>query len=177
MARKKNKKGIEGELKSEIANKYAIRISAPHGYFPEDVDNLIKKLENTISLLEKETVTLSEALEKEKEEKKIIDKELRTMKMNMTIMDIPDTSTEEDFSMMSRLENINPDVGGPLEKIPEIIESRIPLDILEENKDEDVFDQFVSKTVNKPKKKIKLKEETNSHKANIYNSDGELDII
>ena len=41
---------------SEIARKYNIRVSAPHGYYPEDVDKVIADLDNQLTLLSKENI-------------------------------------------------------------------------------------------------------------------------
>lgn len=178
---KKKNLNIGTHEKSDVAKKYGLRISNPHGYFPEDVDKLILKLESQIETLEKETHQLEERLTIALDEKRMIDSEYKKMKMQMSLMEVPDTTTEEDFSMFGRLQNINEDVGNMPEKLPEIVESRIPLAILEDDgKDESVFDSLVSQSVNKPKKKnITIKEDNSSNKfkANIFNDDGTLDIL
>lgn len=176
MAFKKNKKSKEGFEKSDIAKKYGFRISTPNGYFPEDVDSIIEKLENQLSLLEKETINLEKQLEQTLEDKRLAEKELTRLKFDISLMEVPDTSANEDFSMLSRLENINSDVGGMPQDIPEIVEKDSPtLEVIEEEKTKDVFDELVS-TKNNIIKKQKAKPKVR-HSANIFNEDGTLDIL
>lgn len=173
MARK-NKKNNEVDKLSEIALRNNIRVSKPYGYYPEDVDNVISKLENLISTLETETKNLEKQLNKVTEEKRLADTELTKMKLEMSIMDIPDTSMEEDFAMMSRLSNINESVGTMPESIPSEELPMVNIDILENPTSSDgiMFEDLVSQPpvntyVEKPKSNV----------SSIFTDSGELDII
>lgn len=177
---RRNKSG--GEKKSDIAVKYGIRISTPNGYFPEDVDKIILKLEGLNATLTKETTQLQQKLEQALKEKRMIDDEYKKMKFDMSLMEVPDTSTETDFAMMSRLHTINESVGDIPEAIPDIVESTIPLDIIkDEEEDEMVFDSLVSEPRKPvPKKEplnLNIKKGTKPRTSNIYDENGNLDIL
>lgn len=171
---KKNKNDTSGVNKSKIGEKYNLRISTPHGYFPEDVDKILQKQEELISTLEKETRLLSQKLETAEANFKMADTELRTLRFQQTILEPPETSTDVDMAMLGRLENINPNVGGMPEKVIEDVESKIPLQIIEDKKD--IIEEFISPVKNKEPKK-----EINSDNKKLNNSsalvNGELDII
>lgn len=83
-----------------------IRISSPYGAYPEDVDKIIRKMEKDISDLTKENKQLSEELEQEQQKGKALQFELTQMKMQISLMEIPDVSTEESMAMLSRVSTI-----------------------------------------------------------------------
>lgn len=100
----KNSKGMsakkfENEL-PEVARRHNIRVSSPYGYYPEDVDKIIVRFEEDVSSLEKENGLLSKKIEKQAGELKSLQFELTQLKMQVSLMEIPDTSTEQDFAMM-----------------------------------------------------------------------------
>lgn len=101
---KKNSKGMsakkfENEL-PEVARRHNIRVSSPYGYYPEDVDKIIVHFEEDVSSLEKENGLLSKKIEKQAEELRSLQFELTQLKMQVSLMEIPDTSTEQDFAMI-----------------------------------------------------------------------------
>ena len=168
MRRKNNTETTKREL-SEIALKNNLRISTPYGYYPEDTDKVLLKYEELVNTLQAETVRLEKELIKTQQEKKAIDDEFRRMKFEMSLMEVPDTSMEEDFSMMSRITNINDSVGNMPESRPEIVESVKEIDIVKEGNipkdDEIMFDHLISKPTAETKK------------VDIFNNKGELEIL
>lgn len=170
--------------KSEIAIKHGIRISNPYGYFPEDVDRIIKDMESQLSNLSKENKTLSDNLSTTIKERDAASSELRTLLMQVSAMEIPDTSTETEFHMISRLKQIEPDVGDlPEEVLDEskfvgvvepILEDRIEVE--EQIEQQETFDNLVSIS-KKPKKEEKLKEEKHLEKQRQRKSTFDLEIL
>lgn len=102
----KNAKKFEQEL-PEVAKRHNIRVSNPYGYYPEDVDKIILALEKDISNLTKENSQLSKDLYTQKQMNSSLQTELSQIKMQVSLMDIPDASTEENFAMLSRMSTIN----------------------------------------------------------------------
>ena len=104
-------KKFENEL-PEVAKRLGIRVSNPYGYYPEDVDKIIVRLEQDISDLTKENKQLSQELHDTKNKATLLQSELSQIKMQVSLMEIPDVSTEESFAMLSRVgtitgENVN----------------------------------------------------------------------
>jgi len=96
---------VEQEL-SEVAKSHNIRVSSPYGYYPEDVDPIIIQLEKDVSQLTKENKMLSSQLHEEQELRKAASQELAKMKMEVSLFDYPDVSTEESFAMLGRIDSI-----------------------------------------------------------------------
>ena len=90
----------------EVAKRNNIRVSSPYGYYPEDVDKVIIELENTNKMLQKENNHLTNQLEDYKSRANAAQNELSKLKMQISLMEIPDTSTEENFAMLSRISTI-----------------------------------------------------------------------
>lgn len=104
---KKDRRGakIENEL-SELAKNLGIRVSSPYGYYPEDVDPIIAELQKNVSDLTKENKQLSEDLHDTQIKLKATQSELSQLKMQISLMEVPDVSAEEGFTMLSRIDSI-----------------------------------------------------------------------
>jgi hypothetical protein len=104
---KKDRHGskIEHEL-SELAKDLGIRVSSPYGYYPEDVDPIIAGLQKTVSDLTKENKQLAEDVNDVQSKLKSTQSELSQLKMQMSLMEVPDVSAEEGFAMLSRIDSI-----------------------------------------------------------------------
>lgn len=104
---KKDRRGakIENEL-SELAKDLGIRVSSPYGYYPEDVDPIIAGLQKNVSDLTKENKQLAEDLNDVQSKLKSTQSELSQLKMQMSLMEVPDVSAEEGFTMLSRIDSI-----------------------------------------------------------------------
>lgn len=90
----------------EVAKRNNIRVSSPYGYYPEDVDSVILEFEKNAKMLEKENNHLTNQLEDCKAKLKDAQTELTKLKMQISLMEIPDTSAEENFAMLSRMSTI-----------------------------------------------------------------------
>ena len=104
---KKDRRGskIEHEL-SQLAKDLGIRVSSPYGYYPEDVDPIIAGLQKNVSDLTKENKQLAEDLNDVQSKLKSTQSELSQLKMQMSLMEVPDVSAEEGFTMLSRIDSI-----------------------------------------------------------------------
>ena len=98
-------KRFESDL-PEIAKRLEIRVSSPYGYYPEDVDKHLIRLELDVSSLIKENTALSSDVDKYKRQSQSLQSELTNLKMQMSLMEIPDISTAESFTMLGRVETI-----------------------------------------------------------------------
>ena len=180
LKKKKNNNTASPNL-SDVAMRHNIRISNPYGYYPDDVDRIIRKYEELTNTLQAETQRLEKALSKTTDELKAANAELQRMKLDMSLMDVPDTSAEEDIAMLARLSNINENVGTLEHEIPDIVEnseSRIPLDVIENPSysNDIMFDNLV--TNNEPEINTRAKpEHLNDNNSSIYNEFGQLDIL
>ena len=125
---------FEQEL-PELARRLGIRVSSPYGYYPEDVDKIITKLEQDVSNLTKENKNLRDEVHKHKENATALQTELTQIKMQVSLMEIPDASAEENFAMLSRISTIT----GKNEEVP-------PVNII----DEDDVEPSNIKTVTTP---------------------------
>lgn len=104
---KKDRRGskIEHEL-SQLAKDLGIRVSSPYGYYPEDVDPIIAGLQKEVSDLTKENKQFSEELNDTQNKLKAVQSELSQLKMQMSLMEVPDISAEEGFTMLGRIGSI-----------------------------------------------------------------------
>lgn len=98
-------KKFEAEL-PEVAKRNNIRVSSPYGYYPEDVDKIIIDMESQLKMLQKENNHLNGQLTDYKGRLNDVQTELTKLKMQMSLMEIPDTSAEENFAMLSRISTI-----------------------------------------------------------------------
>lgn len=90
-----------------IARKYGFRVSRPYGYFHEDVDNLIMKLEDEINNLTKENKTLSDDLDRTKDELKDVKSEFSRYRMQISFMPFGEKSEEEEIDQINGIKDIN----------------------------------------------------------------------
>lgn len=182
LKKKKKKNNTSSPNLSDVAIRHNIRISNPYGYYPDDVDRIIHKYEELTNTLDKETKRLEQLLTKTEDELKAANAELQRMKLDMSLMDIPDTSAEEDIAMIGRLTNINENVGTLEHAMPELTpdsESRIPLDVIENPKSSNdiMFDDLVTGG-NKPDTNTgDTPKHLNDNNSSIYNEYGQLDIL
>lgn len=104
---KKDKRGskVEHDL-SQLAKDLGIRVSSPYGYYPEDVDPIIEKLQKDVASLTLENKQLSQDLENALEDGRKARNELAQVKMQMSLMEVPDISQEEGFEMLRRMDSI-----------------------------------------------------------------------
>ena len=155
--------------KSAIAKQFGIRVSSPYGYFPEDVDRILEDLQSQLTNLSKENKFASDKLKRITDEREAIKKQLTELKMQISLMEVPDTSAEEDFQMMSRLSSINPVVGNLADDVPDqskftgkiepVIADKIESDgepDEEKQSGQEVFDHLIQSS-KKPKQTISLK--------------------
>lgn len=105
--KKKDARGakVEQEL-SELAKRLGIRVSSPYGYYPDDVDPIIENLETMVSRLTLENKKFSDELYESQEKCKSLSTELTKIKMQVSLMEVPDVSAEEGFAMLSRIDSI-----------------------------------------------------------------------
>lgn len=151
---KKKKDKVDSKIeheKSEIAKSLGIRISNPYGYYPDDVDSIIIKLNEDLARLTKENAQLTEKYDKISvdfkqlnEEKKAADAELIKLRLQAQFMEREDLTFENQVVGLSKMGDIN---GKDYKsEVPEILstvfndEPEQPVDLPEE-----------------PTKKIKLK--------------------
>lgn len=184
MGLKKKKNNTSSPNLSDVAMRHNIRISNPYGYYPDDVDRIVRKYEELTNTLDKETKRLERELASTKDELKAARATIQQLKLDMMTFEPPDTSAEQDIAMIARLSNINKDVGTYEHEIPKITpgsESRIPIDVIENPKrsDDIMFDNLVTDgnnsdvNANTPVQS----EHINENNAGIYNEYGQLDIL
>lgn len=90
----------------EVAKRLHIRVSNPYGYYPEDVDKIILNLEKSVNDLEHENKELRDKYNEADENLKRTQSELTKLKMQISLMEFPDVSPEEDFIAMSQISSI-----------------------------------------------------------------------
>ena len=178
--KKKKNNGPSPNL-SDVAMRNNIRISNPYGYYPDDVDRVILKLENLINTLQAETQKLERELASTSDELKTARATIQQLKLDMMTFEPPDTSAEEDIAMIARLSSINENVGTLEHEMPVISEnseSRIPLDVIENpnNSNDIMFDNLVTNNETNVSN-VRKPENMNENNAGIYNEFGQLDIL
>lgn len=136
---KKKKQQPTHEL-SEIAKRHNIRVSTPHGYYPDDVDKLLSNYESVVNQLQSETKRLSEQLEQSRSDCAALRAEVTKLQLDMSNLEIPDVSANESFAMLSKLENISDEVNTTVDDLDENVKEHINLNILEP----DTFDDLVT---------------------------------
>ena len=85
--KKKKNNGPSPNL-SDVAMRHNIRISNPYGYYPDDVDRVIRKYEELTNTLDKETKRLERELASTKDELKAANGALQKLKLEMTLMEV-----------------------------------------------------------------------------------------
>lgn len=89
---------FEQEL-PEIAIKYNLRVSKPYGYYPDDVNSVLKKLDEIISNLERENIELGKRAEKAETQYAAVSQEFTRFKIGVQTMGLKNTTLEEDIAM------------------------------------------------------------------------------
>lgn len=102
---KKNNSKTGNEL-SQLAKDLGIRVSSPYGYYPEDVDPIISRLQKEVSDLTKENKQLADSLDDTTNKLKLVQSELSQLKMQMSLMEVPNLSAEEEFAMLGKIDSI-----------------------------------------------------------------------
>ncbi len=143
---------FEQEL-PEIAKRLGIRVSSPYGYYPEDVDKIISNLEKDVSSLTKENKDLRDQVHNAEEKSKSLQTELTQIKMQVSLMEIPDASTEENFAMLSRISTIT----GKNEEVPAV-------NLLDEDENDQSTNNDSKTTTTVKPIIIKKKSDTSSNK-------------
>ena len=122
-------------------------MSTPHGAFPEDVEKILTDLETQIERLTKENKNLGTQLSIVSAEKEALQTQLTKLKLDISLMEYPDTTAEEDFHMLARASAINDAVGQAPAKV---IEESAGLEDIEKvvdhgeaNAQQDVVDSLV----------------------------------
>ncbi len=102
----KKKKPASASEKSEIAKRYDIRISTPNGYYPEDVDKILKEMEDVIAQQDKEIQMLSKDRDQARKDLGKLQAEFTKFKLSITTMDIKDNSFEDDIQDIAKINDI-----------------------------------------------------------------------
>lgn len=92
--------------KSQLAQDLGIRISSPYGYYPEDVDPIIIKLQNEVASLTKENKKFSEENDKLNKNLKAVSGELAKIKMQVSLMEVAPLSMEDSLAGIDKISNI-----------------------------------------------------------------------
>ena len=160
MAKKKKSSAQEQAAKlesnlPEIAKKYKIQISYPYGYYPDDVDKNIIKLESIIETKENEYNQLAkeikirelriqnqqnelsqkdDIIQQLENDMKALKNTMMQLKMQLSLMEVPDTTAIEDMVMTEKIGTIT----GKQESI-----LKSPKDIVKDNTEEQKRKNFI----------------------------------
>ena len=102
---KKKEKKVKEKLPDSLSSR-GIRVSTPYGAYPEDVDALISDLDEKIKSLTAQNGDLSKKNEQLERDLHIVNTELAKMRIDVSLMTIPETTDEEDSKMLSELNKI-----------------------------------------------------------------------
>ena len=102
---KKKDKKVNEKLPDSLSSK-GIRVSTPYGAYPEDVDAVILDLEEKIKSLTTQNDNLIKKNEQLNKDLHIVNTELAKMRIDVSLMTIPETTAEEDSKMLSELNKI-----------------------------------------------------------------------
>lgn len=80
---------------TEIIKKYNIRVSNPYGCYPPDVDNTLKTLETQVEQLMNTASSLQKENEEYKKKNLILQQQVQTQRLNMSLLGIPDEDEKE----------------------------------------------------------------------------------
>ena len=105
LKKQKKKENIAHE-KSELAKSLGIRIATPYGYYPDDVDGIIGKLQGERNLLSKEKDELTSKNKELSINNDRLKSEITKLKMEISTMEIPLTTEKQDLDMTSKLTSI-----------------------------------------------------------------------
>lgn len=107
---KKETKKPKGEDISQIARDYNIRVSSPHGYFPEDVDNVLEDLTNKLNTSNKTESMLRSQVAQLEKDNEMLKGQISKLQLDIQTIGLPETSYLEDLAAFDKLENIKGNV-------------------------------------------------------------------
>lgn len=103
--KKKESKQVKETL-PDIIVKHGIRVSTPYGAYPEDVENVLTELDTQIKELSDNLEKVSKTNKQLERDLHLVNTELAKMKIDMSLMAIPETTEEEDSKMIRELNDI-----------------------------------------------------------------------
>lgn len=103
-----NNAAAQTEPASDGMNKNGtmFRISRPYGYHIPDVDQVIAKYNNVFTELKNTILSVKNENARLLNENKQIKSELRNMQMQMSMLQLPDTSEVQDHAMLDKMKQI-----------------------------------------------------------------------
>lgn len=104
-SKKKESKTVKEKL-PETLEKLNIRVSTPYGAYPEDVETVVSDLLEKVNKLETANVELSKKNTQLERDLHLVNTELAKMKIDVSLMSIPETTEEEDSKMLRELNKI-----------------------------------------------------------------------
>lgn len=104
-SKKKESKTVKEKL-PETLEKLNIRVSTPYGAYPEDVETVVSDLLEKVDKLETANVELSKKNTQLERDLHLVNTELAKMKIDVSLMSIPETTEEEDSKMLRELNKI-----------------------------------------------------------------------
>lgn len=104
-SKKKESKTVKEKL-PETLEKLNIRVSTPYGAYPEDVETVVSDLLEKVNKLETANVELSKKNTQLERDLHLVNTELAKMKIDVSLMSIPETTEEEDSKMLRELNQI-----------------------------------------------------------------------
>lgn len=104
-SKKKESKTIKEKL-PETLEKLNIRVSTPYGAYPEDVETVVSDLLEKVNKLETTNAELSKKNTQLERDLHLVNTELAKMKIDVSLMSIPETTEEEDSKMLRELNKI-----------------------------------------------------------------------
>lgn len=103
--KKKESKTVKEKL-PETLEKLNIRVSTPYGAYPEDVETVVSDLLEKVNKLETTNAELSKKNTQLEQDLHLVNTELAKMKIDVSLMSIPETTEEEDSKMLRELNKI-----------------------------------------------------------------------
>ena len=103
--KKKESKAVKEKL-PETLEKLNIRVSTPYGAYPEDVETVVSDLLEKVNKLETTNAELSKKNTQLERDLHLVNTELAKMKIDVSLMSIPETTEEEDSKMLRELNKI-----------------------------------------------------------------------
>ena len=103
--KKKESKTVKEKL-PETLEKLNIRVSTPYGAYPEDVETVVSDLLEKVNKLETTNAELSKKNTQLERDLHLVNTEVGKMKIDVSLMSIPETTEEEDSKMLRELNKI-----------------------------------------------------------------------
>lgn len=104
-SKKKESKTVKEKLPEKL-EKLNIRVSTPYGAYPEDVETVVSDLLEKVNKLETTNAELSKKNTQLERDLHLVNTELAKMKIDVSLMSIPETTEEEDSKMLRELNKI-----------------------------------------------------------------------